>query len=76
MFNYFDIEVKADEITDEDIRVELSSGIAMWRGRDKMNRPSLIVTGRLNDNIIDTITVNSFRKVFLIENVFIISYYS
>lgn len=39
--------IGADEITDEEIADEVSSGLAEWRGKDKAGRLCLVVTPRL-----------------------------
>lgn len=54
-----------DDIDEEYIRSDKESGIAQWRGKDKLGRPCLVLTGRMLDPINRTGTMKSFLKFVL-----------
>ena len=56
-------DMKIDTISDEDIIDEVSSGIAQWRGFDKVGRPCLVISGRYFDPRERKGTVKTFEKV-------------
>lgn len=54
-----------DDITTEDIKHEISDGLASWRGRDKEGRPACVITGRNMDPMNRLGSVSTFQKFLL-----------